>query len=187
VRAVIASGGVKFHPDLEPLLVDIARVRPHPDNPSNGDQDAIEESIEINGMYRPVYVQRSTGYVLGGNTTYAACLGLGAEVIPVIWLDVDAEGAWRILLGDNQIARLALVDKALLLPQLDALLQTELRLLGTGFAEQPPQVEPEFEPSHTITVQLKGEHMVSWFDLPGATDRSRLLWLLEEWREGRAA
>ena len=187
----VVSGGVRFHPDLEPLLVDINLVRPHPDNPSSGDEDAIEESILISGMYRPIYVQQSTGYILAGNTTYAVCLRLGAEQIPVVWLDVDTITALRILLGDNQLARLALVDQALLRPQIEALLATEMRLLGTGFTEPDSQVPendlvpPPIEPAHMVCVNLTGEEMIAWFDLDGDTDRERLGTLLEHWAQDR--
>lgn len=177
---MIVSGGVRFHPSLESLLVPIDTVRPHPDNPSSGDQDAVEESIEVNGMYRPVWAQLSTGYILGGNTTYASCLALGATELPVVWLDVDELTATRILLGDNEIARRAVVDLGLLGPMIDRLLETELRLLGTGYEEAPPPPPlTEIEPAHTVTVYLTGENMVSWFDIPGEGDREKLLWLMD--------
>ena len=177
---MITSGHVRFHPSLEPLFESVEMVRPHPDNPSSGDEDAITESIEINGMYRPVYVQRSTGYILAGNTTYAACLRLGSLRIPVVWLDVDDTTALRILLGDNELARLAIVDLGLLAPQIDLLLQTELRLLGTGYVEPPPVPEPTpIEPGYTVSVHLTGDEMATWFDVPGDNDRQRLAYLFE--------
>ena len=184
---MIVSGDVRFHDALEPLLDDIEKLRPHPDNPSNGDQDEIVTSIEVNGMYRPVMAQSSTGYILAGNTTYAACLALGSLKIPVVWLDVDEEAAMRILLGDNELARLAIVDRALLAPLVQRLLETELRLLGTGYREpdRPPQADdfppPPIEPVHMVCVNLTGDEMVSWFDLDGETDRERLLGLLQMW------
>jgi ParB-like chromosome segregation protein Spo0J len=187
-QEAVISGVVRFHPALEPLLVPIGQVRPHPDNPSSGDEEAIAVSIQVSGMYRPVYAQTSTGYILAGNTTYAACLDLGATVIPVIWLDVDEEAALRILLGDNQLARLALVDQALLEPQLERLLQTELALLGTGY-EPLTQVRdevaelPEPDVGHTITVWLSGDQLASFFEVPGDTDRERLFRLLIGWIE----
>lgn len=174
---MITSGAVRYHPALESLLVPIEWVSPHPDNPSSGDEEAIAVSIEVNGMYRPVYAQRSTGWILAGNTTYASCLDLGADLIPVIWLDVDAEAALRILLGDNQLARLALVDRGLLEPHLNALLATELKLLGTGFTEYVPP-PPVVGPGHTVSVYLTGEMMARWFDTPGDNDRERLLHLM---------
>lgn len=182
---MIVSGGVKFHDALAPLLDDITKLRPHPDNPSSGDEDEIVTSIEVNGMYRPVMAQSSTGYVLAGNTTYAACLNLRALRIPVVWLDVDEEAALRILLGDNELARLAIVDRALLSPLVNRLLETELKLLGTGYQEPSrPNSAEDFdpapiEPQHMVCVNLVGEEMVTWFDLDGDTDRERLAFLIE--------
>ena len=188
---MIVSGDVRFHDALEPLLDDIEKLRPHPDNPSNGDQDEIVTSIEVNGMYRPVMAQSSTGYILAGNTTYAACLALGSLKIPVVWLDVDEEAAMRILLGDNELARLAIVDRALLNPLVARLLETEMRLLGTGYREptSSPNAEdflpPPIEPAHLVCVNLTGDQMVAWFDLEGDTDRERLDYLIENWSAER--
>ena len=182
---MIVSGDVKFHPALEPLLEPIEAVRPHPDNPSSGDEDEIATSIEVNGMYRPIYVQLSTGYILAGNTTYASCLRLGSLRIPVIWLDVDDETALRILLGDNELARLAIVDQGLLAPLVERLLETELRLLGTGLTEHELPPPADIEPAHTACVNLTGDDLVSWFDLPADDDRGRLTYLLDRWRRDR--
>lgn len=177
---MIVSGGVRYHPALQPLLCDVNLVRPHPENPNNGDQEAIEGSIEVNGMYRPVEAQLSTGYVLAGNTTYAACLALEAEVLPVVWLDVDDEAAVRILLGDNQLARLARMDHGLLQPHLEALLDTDLRLLGTGYPDVPSLPPPEpVELGRTLSVYLHGDLLASWMDVPGESDLERLEFLLD--------
>jgi hypothetical protein len=175
---MIVSGGVKYHPSLEPLMEPISALSPHPGNPNNGDYEEIAVSIEVNGMYRPVEAQRSTGFVLAGNTTYAACLLLDATIIPVVWLDVDDIAATRILLGDNQLARLAIMDQALLQPQIATLLETELRLLGTGYTEPPPP-PPQAPPGHTVSVYLTADALASWFDVPGESDRERLFFLLD--------
>ena len=175
----VISGNVPFHPALNDLLEPIELVRPHPDNPNSGDQDAIAESIEINGMYRPVEVQLSTGFILAGNTTYASCLMLESELIPVIWLDVDDETALRILLGDNELARLARIDRGLLNPLLETLMATEMKLLGTGYTIPAAIPEPgEIEPHYTVTVVLDSNQMATWFDLPADTDRERFDYLL---------
>jgi hypothetical protein len=178
---MITSGSVAYHPALQPLLEPIENVSPHPDNPSSGDDYAIATSIEISGMYRPVIAQRSTGHILAGNTTYAACLRLDADQIPVVWLDVDHETALRIMLGDNQLARLAVVDQGLLTPLLDALMATDLALLGTGYDTPPPIPEPtQIEPSYTMCVELTGDLLVDWFNLAGDTDRDRITALLQD-------
>jgi ParB-like chromosome segregation protein Spo0J len=132
---MIPVGGLaQAHESLAPLLVDITSVHPHPDNPWNGDTDAIATSIEINGLYRPVYAQRD-GTLLAGNHTTAALLSLGATQVPVVWLDVDDATARRILLVDNKSAQLGAYDDSLLLSLLDAIATTD-SLLGTGWADQ---------------------------------------------------
>lgn len=130
--AIPLGGGVRAYKSLEPLLVPADQVRPHPENANNGDIDSIMASIKANYVYRPVYAQVSTGYVLAGNSTYAALMELEAGQIPVLWLDVDDATARRILAGDNQIARLARMDVSLEL-QLLQQIEEEEGLFGTGY------------------------------------------------------
>ena len=130
------GGRARAHDSLGALLEDVDTLRPHTDNPRNGDLDAIAESILVNGLYRPVYAQRSTGMILAGNHTYAAALGLGATRLPVVWLDVDDRLATRILLGDNRIADLGDYDQAQLLDVLHLLQIEEDGLLGTGYVDE---------------------------------------------------
>lgn len=129
------GGRAKAHPSLGSLLVPIDKVRPHPANPRNGDVDTIRESIEVNHLYRPLYVQYATGYILAGNHTYAALMELGAEHVPVIVLDVSDEEASRILLVDNKAADLGGYDYGLLVDILHQLEVSEQALLGTGYVE----------------------------------------------------
>jgi hypothetical protein len=123
---------VQAHPALEPLLVDIQNITPHPENPHNGDVDAIMESIRASGVYRPLWVQVSTGRILGGNHTYAALMELGADRAPVVWLDVDDDEALRILLKDNKLAELGGYDDGMLAALLVQVQDTG-GLLGTGW------------------------------------------------------
>lgn len=125
---------VQFAPALENLLVPIDEVDQFPGNPRNGDIDLIAESLTINGMYQPVVVQKSTGYILAGNHRYAALLSLGESQIPVIYVDVDDEQAARIALIDNRSSDLARYDDALLLEMLQTLSTEEAGLLGTGYS-----------------------------------------------------
>jgi ParB-like chromosome segregation protein Spo0J len=106
---------VAFHDDLGELMQPIDDVLPAPYNYNNGDVDVIAKSIEMNGMYRPIYVQSSTRYIIAGNHTWLACKELGAEKIPVVRLDVDDTTAKRIMIEDNEAARQAQPDKGLLL------------------------------------------------------------------------
>ena len=133
------NGLVQYHHDLENLLMDIDAITPHPRNYNNGDVDAIAESIEVNGMYRPVYVQKSTAYIIAGNHTWHACKMLGAEQIPVVVLDIDDTTALRIMLTDNRTAALAVPDNSQLLNLLDELANTDT-LHGTGYRDYDREV-----------------------------------------------
>jgi ParB family chromosome partitioning protein len=123
---------------LHQLLEPVDAISQHPDNANNGDLEEITQSLMINGMYRPIIAHRATGHIVSGNNLYAACLGLGMDRVPVAWTDDDTDeaGAVRILVGDNQIARLARIDEYGIRDLLRILEQSELGLLGTGFADE---------------------------------------------------
>jgi hypothetical protein len=124
---------IRFHPDLKPLMVPIDEVVQYPDNYNQGDVEAIAESIEVNGMYRPLYAQRSSRRIVAGNHTWEACKALGADHVPVVWLDIDDTQATRLLIADNRIAALARPDTSSLVALLEQLGQTALGLHGTGY------------------------------------------------------
>lgn len=115
----LRSGMVRFHADLEPLMRPIDSISPAPYNYNNGDVEVITQSVEMNGMYRPVYVQKATGHIIAGNHTWMACKTLGSNTIPVVLLDVDDTTAKRIMVEDNEAARKAIPDSGLLLSLLD--------------------------------------------------------------------
>lgn len=91
------------HESLRHLLVPITDLQQHPRNPREHDEDVLRESLILNGMYAPVIFQRSTGRLLAGNGTWAACLSLGWTHIAGVGLDVDDDEALRILLVDNRV------------------------------------------------------------------------------------
>lgn len=127
---------VRFSKSLEPLLVPIDQVRQHPDNPNNGDDENLAESIKINGFVTACTADANTGYLVAGNTRYRTLLALGATQIPIIWEDSwTEEGAVRYLIGDNASARRAVMDEAQLLALLGNLRETELGLIGTSVTE----------------------------------------------------
>src|SRR5262249_21972971 len=57
---------------LDELRVPIDSVRGYARNPRRGDLAAIKRSLEVNGQYRPIVVNRRTGEVLAGNHTWLA-------------------------------------------------------------------------------------------------------------------
>lgn len=127
---------VRFAKSLAPLLVPIEQVRQHPDNPNNGDDDNLRESIQINGFVTAITADANTGYIVAGNTRYRVLCELGATHIPVIWEDSwSEEGAVRYLVGDNASSRRAVMDQAQLLALLGNLAETERGLVGTSITE----------------------------------------------------
>ena len=127
---------IRWPDQLLDMLEPIESVKQHPDNPNNGDVEAVIESIEVNGYTAPCLAQRSTTYILDGNTRYEALLALDSPSIPIIWLDVDDDTADRILAVSNQLVRRGRNDPAALAALLDRINGTELGLLGTGYSER---------------------------------------------------
>lgn len=103
-----------IRPEIAHLAVPIDSVTPYPNNPRNGDTEAITASLRAHGQYRPVVVRRSTGEVLAGNHTYAAMMEMGATQIAATFVDVDDDQAARIVLADNRTSDLARYDLGVL-------------------------------------------------------------------------
>lgn len=82
--------------------VDPKTLQPHPDNPQEGDKEAIAESIEENGFFGYVIVQKSTNRVIAGWHRCSEAIKAGLETIPAMILDVSDDQAVRILLADNR-------------------------------------------------------------------------------------
>lgn len=127
---------IRFHESLADLMVPKNSVQPHPDNPNNGDVDAIIASIMRNGVYRPIIAAKATGHILAGHHLYASLLEMEAEMLPVLFVDVDEPGERRILLADNRIAALAKIDDSQLLRLLELMDAYEESLSGTGYDER---------------------------------------------------
>src|SRR5262245_1571138 len=182
------GGHALAHEELQPLLVDINTLRPHAENPKNGDIDAIVESLTVNGMYRPLYVT-DDGVILAGNHTYHALLELGATQAPVIRLHVDGTQARQIMLADNRIADLGRYDDALLLDLLEQL-DADGALHGTGYTDDdmellrlaqldpPPAIEGYTQTGDLIIHGLPLDAIADFHDHPGEDDRDRFLRLL---------
>lgn len=114
--------------------VDINTLKPHPKNPRKGDVQSIADSIEHNGFYGVVVVQKSTGYVLAGNHRLIAAKQAGLDQIPVAFVDVDDKTATKILLADNRTNDLATYDNKIL-SDLLADVSNKYGLEGTGYDE----------------------------------------------------
>jgi DNA modification methylase len=111
-------------------------VRPHPENPNQGDVGAVSLSIDENGFYGRILVQKSTGYIIAGNHRYLAAAAAGATTIPAEVLDIDDATARRILLVDNRARDLASYDESALADLLRRQLDEAGTLAGTGWTPE---------------------------------------------------
>jgi ParB-like chromosome segregation protein Spo0J len=117
--------------------VKIDDLTPYEGNARRGKIDTIVESLQINGQYRPIVVNKGThtgrrNEILAGNHTWQAAAKLGWDKIDVHWVDVDDAAARRINLVDNRANDIAGYDEA----ELAALLKAcEGDLAGTGYTE----------------------------------------------------
>jgi DNA modification methylase len=188
-----------IRPEIQSLATPITQLKPHPQNVRQGDIGAISLSLEQHGQYRPIVVQQSTGFILAGNHTYKAAKALKWKDIAATYVDVDDEQALRILLIDNRANDLASYDDSALVDMLKALMDTELKLDGTGFDPSDldqllkdlemdtelPSVGDADEsvplldlvPSKTITgdVWLLGNHRIMCGSSQSPTDVEKLL------------
>ena len=116
---------------METVSVPLDSLIEYPGNPRKGDVDAIAESLKVNGQYRPIVVQASTGRVLAGNHTMRAARKLGWTEIEVVEIDVDEEGAKRIVLADNRTGDQSTYDYDALANMLKSMPDLD----GTGWDE----------------------------------------------------
>lgn len=112
-------------------IVDINSLNPYPQNPRRGDVEEIAKSLEKNGQYKPIVVNKNTKEILAGNHTWRAAKSLGWSEIAVTWVDVSEDRAKRIVLADNRTSDMSVYDDSRLLELLNFLPDLE----GTGFTE----------------------------------------------------
>jgi len=118
---------------LETELVSLGELRVHPRNPNQGDVAGLAASLQEYGQWRPAVVQRSTGYVLVGNTMLRAAQQLRWDRLAVHWRDCDDDTALRIALRDNRARDAASYDEEQLAELLAELEKSDAGLAGTGF------------------------------------------------------
>jgi ParB-like chromosome segregation protein Spo0J len=114
-------------------MVPIDSICQHERNVNQADLGALLQSVEANGFYGFVVVQKSTGKILAGNHRWRLAKEQGATEIPASFIDVDDQAALRILLADNRLARLGFDDSDALVDLLQSIRNDQGSLLGTGF------------------------------------------------------
>jgi ParB-like nuclease domain len=113
---------------METVSVQINTLKEFEGNPRKGNVKALVESLQANGQYRPIVVQKSTRQILAGNHLWKAAQELGWSMIDVVELDVDDTQAKKIVAADNRLADLGVYDEQKLLDLLG-----EIDLVGTGY------------------------------------------------------
>ena len=114
--------------------VPIGSIQAHPENYNHGDAGAISVSLDHLGQYRAIVVSEASGNILAGNHTWMAAQMNGAtEILAHLIPDLSPEDELRILVGDNQYARLATVDPYQLSEMLTELAQSADGLVATGY------------------------------------------------------
>jgi len=112
--------------NLETTTTKIDTLTPHHRNPRRGNIDAIAQSLQRLGQYRPIVVNAGThtgrtNEILAGNHTWEAAKKLGWNTIEAVTIDVDEDTANRILIVDNRSSDLGDYDTTDLLAVLEEL------------------------------------------------------------------
>lgn len=129
-------GEHNIRPELVDLAVPVEELKNHPDNYRRGDIDVIAESLNANGQYRALVVQKSTGFICAGNHTYRAALRLGWDQVAAHVLDLEEHEALRILAVDNAASDQAANDDAELAALLSRIAEEYGSLQGTGWTDE---------------------------------------------------
>lgn len=116
-------------------IVPINSLKPHPDNPNIGDVETIQESLDENGQYKPIVVNRRNGYIVAGHHTWLAARAQGWTKIGVVEIDVDEVEHLRIMAVDNQSAKRSTYDETLLDRIIQRVREASGSVRGTGFTE----------------------------------------------------
>jgi hypothetical protein len=119
---------------METKSVSIDTLKEFEGNPRKGNVKALAESLSANGQYKPIVVRKDTKQILAGNHLWKAAQSLGWTEINIVEIDVDDEGAKKIVAADNRLADLGTYDEQALLDLLE-----DISLEGTGY--QPADID----------------------------------------------
>lgn len=70
---------------------------------SLGEKRALRNSLQKFGMVYPLVANRRNNVIVGGHQRYAELKELGAETVPVVWVDMDEEQERRANIQLNSI------------------------------------------------------------------------------------
>ena len=132
----------KKEPEFTTEFAPLEDLMPHPRNYREHPEDQLEHikaSLRDNGFYRPVVTARDLTILAGHGVVLAAKeMKLGDAPIRRLDLDPMDPRALKILAGDNEISRLAIVEDRILtdlLRDIQASIEEDA-LLGTGLDDE---------------------------------------------------
>jgi hypothetical protein len=186
VTAARLAGAQHYEADA-----DLTTLADHPENPWQGDDAAVAESIDALGFYGAILAQVSTRRILAGHTRRRDLFAEHVTRGPVLWLDVDDAAARRILLGDNRYGQLGSWNAARLAELLADLAPGGLE--GTGFTQADLAIAlaeaadaagapRDYDPARlgsVLVIHCPPELVARFRALPGADDAARLEQLLD--------
>jgi ParB-like chromosome segregation protein Spo0J len=119
------------------VYLPVAELRLWPKNPrkNDGAVEQIAASIARFGFAAPVVVQKSTGFVLCGNTRLKAARHLGLAEVPARVLDLSDAEAEALAIADNKLGELADWDAEALAAILRDLDAQGAEVKGLGFTD----------------------------------------------------
>lgn len=112
--------------------VPVIELTPWADNPRHNDGavKAVARSIERFGFATPILARRQNGEVVAGHTRLRAAILLGLELVPVRYIELDADEAHLLALADNKLGEIAAWDEKAVAEILDGYSQTDAALAG---------------------------------------------------------
>ena len=154
---------------MEIKKIKVGDLIEYPGNARRGNISVLVESLQVNGQYRPIVVQKSTNYVLAGNHLLRAAMQLGWEEIQAAVIDCDNEHARKIVLIDNRSNDLGEYNEDLL----KSLLKDLEDFAGTGYTESDiedleklsgVQVEERPEIEFSLSLHEENNYVILVFD-----------------------
>lgn len=182
--------------DIE--MIDVDELKPHPDNYRHHGAEQINHiiaSLQANGFYRNLVIAEDNT-ILAGHGVLIASKQIGHKKVPCRRIPIapNSSQALRIVVGDNEIAKLGEVDDRKLteiLRQIDK--EIEDGLAGTGFdkmqlanlvmvtrhADEIADFEAAKEwvglPSYETKDETRREELLIEISFQSAADRDRFI------------
>jgi hypothetical protein len=129
----------KMKPVAVSQIIDIAELKPHPQNYREHPDDQVEhlmESLRENGFYRNVVIAKDNT-ILAGHGVIVAAKKMGLKTAPCLKLNLDPSHpkALKVLAGDNEIGGLSVVNDRELTELLKNIKDADT-LLGSGYDDK---------------------------------------------------